>query len=203
MMTLFHKTVLIQNTLHNKLQIHLELNESAWRQGRRRGGKGDERRVEEKCCVMVGGWESKRQARPAQTASISFWPPVWVYVRVCECARVSVPSPQPDNRAGPVPDWGQLVAAGGRRRKRRGRRRRAGGGRYQTPLSDLCVWMGRERDQKSGSRLNHHWRTGSSEGREERRTRRRIWATRGFFFWLPHTSFTTWLQAGRLNWVKM
>lgn len=27
---------------------------------------------------------------------------------------MSVPSPQPDNRAGPVPDWGQLVAAEGR-----------------------------------------------------------------------------------------
>lgn len=49
---------------------------------------------------MVGGWGVGSQARPDS-------------LQLPPCVCVSVPSPQSDNRAGPVPDWGQLVAAGG------------------------------------------------------------------------------------------
>ncbi len=181
------------------------------RQKRGEERRGEERRGEEKRGEMlcyVGGWESKRQARPDQTASISLWPPVWVYdcvcvcvfvcVCVCVCVWASVPSPQPDNRAGPAPDWGQLVAAGGRRGGRGGE---VGvvGIRHRC-LTCVSGWEGRGTKNQTAV-----WITTEERGaeREERRTRRRIWATRGFFFWLPHTHFTTWLQAGRLNWVKI
>lgn len=66
---------------------------------------------------MVGGWESAQQARLDQTASYLSDPPS-VCVCVCMCPTVCPPIPKPDNREGPVPDWGQLVAAEGWRRRR-------------------------------------------------------------------------------------
>lgn len=52
----------VENTLHDKHQIHLgppaSLHEG-------RGGNDEERgRETEKCCVMAGGWESERYGRP-------------------------------------------------------------------------------------------------------------------------------------------
>ena len=90
---------------------------------------------------LGGGGESG--VRPDQTA----------FVSVCVCVCVS--SPESDNRAGPVPDWGQLVAAPG------GGRSRSGGGRYQTPLSDLGVWIGRERLAQKKIKKNHRQLSGS------------------------------------------
>lgn len=49
---------------------------------------------------MIGGWESGLTRQPPTPTD----PP-------CTCVRASVLSPQPDNRASPMPDWGQLVAA--------------------------------------------------------------------------------------------
>lgn len=76
----------------------------------------------------------------------------------------------------------------------RGRSRGGGGGgaRYQTPLSDLCVWTERKGTKNQTALWIANEEQRSTEAvREERRTQRRIWATRGFFFCLPHTSCTT------------
>lgn len=77
-------------------------------------GEEEEEKIGEECCVKDGGWESKRQTRPD-----CFYLPLTPCLSLCVFVYVSVrvPSPQPDNRAGSVPDWGQLVAAQGRGRK--------------------------------------------------------------------------------------
>lgn len=125
--------------------MHLGLLASLREENRKRDGEGEMR------CY---GWGlGVREAGKTRPDSLSLSDPclslsVGVYVQL------SVPSPpQLDNGESPVPDWGQLVAAEGR-----GGGGGGGGegvdGRYQTPLSDLCVWTGTERDQKSDSPLN-------------------------------------------------
>lgn len=111
-----------------------------------------------------------------------------------------------------VKRWRQLLSIKNQKRGREKRRRRRG----------FHSWQGKgEKAERARNEEEKGWpsmwtkeerateRRGGEEGgrregrREERRTRGWIWATTGFFFRLPRTSFTTWLQAGRLNWVKM
>lgn len=87
---------------------------------------------------------------------------------------VCVPSPQPDNRAGPMPDWGQLVAAGGERWRRRKR------GVGEEGIRPHCLtWMSEL--EAEGPNIRQ-----LSESVHRARSRRETWATKGLFLTPTH-----------------
>lgn len=145
---------------------------------------------------MVGGWELGQTRQPPSLSD-----------PLCVCVCVLSPLPSQTIEQALCLIGVSWWLPGGTE----GRGREVGGGRYQTLLSDLCVWMQRERDQKK--RRNNQtavWITCKEQERWRRRREKEdkemMWATRlpgCWFYWLPHTSFTTWLKAARLNWVKM
>lgn len=82
-----------------------------------------EREIERRNATLRLGVGSQRGRgyQTRQSLLLSDPPSEHAFVYVCVCARLS-PPPQPDNREGPVPDWGQLVAAEGRGGGGRGER---------------------------------------------------------------------------------
>lgn len=106
----------VENTLHDKNQIHLGPPASL------HGGRGgnDEEREGEKLrnAVLWLGVGSQRGMAGQTRHSPSPSDPLSESVAVLASEQVS-PPPQPHNRTGPVPDWGQLVAAEGEKQRRR------------------------------------------------------------------------------------
>lgn len=176
----------VENTLHGKHQIHLGPPASL------HGGRGgnDEEREGEKLrnAVLWLGVGSQRGMAGQTRHSPSPSDPLSESVAVLASEQVSS-RPLPSHTIEQA-----LCLIGVSWWLPRGRSRGGGGGgaRYQTPLSDLCVWTERKGTKNQTALWIANEEQRSTEAvREERRTQKRIWATRGFFFCLPHTSCTT------------
>ena len=98
------KTMQVQNTLHTSVR----------RVCIKRGEEKMKRAIERRNTTLRLGVGSQRGKGYQTRQSLLLSDPLSEYVFVYVCARKTVPPPQPDNREGPVPDWGQLVAAEGR-----------------------------------------------------------------------------------------